>query len=50
MSEVQREILLPMNQPLSTVTNNAYKEKMAEFDPAFSMQWIFGLVGPSTVI
>lgn len=27
--------MLNTNQPLSAVTNEAYKEKMAEFDPAF---------------
>ena len=27
--------MLKMNQPLSAVTNDSYKEKMAEFDPAF---------------
>jgi len=29
--------MLLSNQPLSTVTNEAYKEKMAEFDPSFSI-------------
>ena len=27
--------MLMTNQPLSTITNEAYKEKMAEFDPSF---------------
>ena len=27
--------MLKTNQPLSAVTNDSYKEKMAEFDPSF---------------
>src|ERR1700722_8977394 len=36
--EVTLKWMLLTNQPLSAVTNEAYKEKMAEFDPSFTIR------------